>query len=76
MSRSPNENAALLAGRRGAETKDKNTRTDCIADRPFAIVIIGSKRREWGRYQTRHEADGVASKLRAHGFDAIIEGPR
>jgi hypothetical protein len=44
-----------------------------IASRPFAVVIDGARRREWGHYSMLLEAETTATKLRAHGFDASVE---
>lgn len=44
--------------------------------RPYAVIITGARQREWGRYPTSKQAEGVAAQLRAHGFDAqTVEAP-
>ena len=44
------------------------------AQRPHKVVIrTGSKRGEWGRFETIEQAAEVAAKLRRHGMFAVIE---
>ena len=40
--------------------------------RPRAVIIRGSREREWGRYATRDDAEIAARQLRRHGFDARV----
>ena len=57
----------------GRRIEVKDSPATPIAQRPFAVVIRGTRRREWGRYATSIQADDQARALQKHGFDARAE---
>ncbi len=46
------------------------------SERPFRIEIPGALRCVWAIYADRETAEAHALKLRRHGFNAVVIGPR
>ena len=73
--RSTNENAAALAGARGAgsSTGDQTSNAKSSTAKPYRVTVRGTRMRIWGRFADGAKAGATCERLRRLGFDAVVE---